>query len=148
MRKTIIIYGICIAALIVVLRILEFKYVVRDIGAELYIGAIALIFTAFGIWAGTRFLKGKEKIVREVEVVTIKEGFEFNEDEYKKLGISQREFDVLEQMAKGMTNQEIADTLFISLNTVKTHSANLYVKLDVKRRTQAVQRAKELSLIP
>lgn len=148
MRKTILIYGASIAALILVLNVLEYKYMIRDIGSDIYIGAIALIFTIFGIWAGTKLIKGKEKIVKEVEVVTIKEGFVFNENEYKKLGISQREFDVLELMAKGMTNQEIADSLFISLNTVKTHSANLYVKLDVKRRTQAVQRAKELSLIP
>lgn len=148
MRKTILIYGASIAALILVLNVLEYKYMIRDIGSDIYIGAIALIFTIFGIWAGTKLINGKEKIVKEVEVVTIKEGFVFNKNEYKKLGISQREFDVLELMAKGMTNQEIADSLFISLNTVKTHSANLYVKMNVKRRTQAVQRAKELSLIP
>lgn len=81
-------------------------------------------------------------------MVTPPSTFTLNENTMQKLGISQREYDVLELMSHGLSNQEIADKLFISLSTVKTHTANLYMKMDVKRRTQAVQRAKELQLIP
>jgi len=74
--------------------------------------------------------------------------FIFNESELQRLGISKRELEVLELISRGLSNQQIADTLFVSLNTIKTHSSNLFLKLDVNRRTQAVQRAKELRLIP
>ena len=110
---------------------------------------VALFFTAVGIWVATKIIQRKtETVIKEVEVVVRAEDFVLNEKEMERLGISPREYDVLELMSDGLSNQEIADKLFISLNTVKTHSTNLYVKLDVKRRTQAVQRAKELQLIP
>jgi len=115
---------------------------------EMYLGAIAILFMVLGIWAGTKIINRKT-IIKEVHVpVMANTGFVVSNAEMKKLGISQREYEVLELMSQGMSNQEIADKLFISLSTVKTHTANLYVKLDVKRRTQAVQRAKELQLIP
>ena len=83
-----------------------------------------------------------------ITITTQSGEFKVNERILLETGISKREHEVLELMAKGLTNQEIADKLFVSLNTVKTHTANLFVKLDAKRRTQAIQRAKELQLIP
>lgn len=148
MRRTIIIYGLLLAGLTALLKLVEYKYFIRDLSLEVYLGIIAIFFTILGIWAGTKIIAGKT-IIKEIQVPVLQTGnFVLNDNHMKKLGISQREYDVLELMSQGFSNQEIGDKLFISLSTVKTHSANLYVKLDVKRRTQAVQRAKELQLIP
>lgn len=121
---------------------------VMDLSLELYIAIIAIFFTVLGVWAGVKIIGRGKTVVKEIQVPVPASTFSLNETEMKKLGISPREYDVLELMSQGLSNQEIADKLFISLSTVKTHSANLYVKLDVKRRTQAVQRAKEMQLIP
>ncbi len=146
MRRTIIIYGFALAALTALLKLIEYKYVIRDLSIEVYISIIAVFFTILGIWGGTKLINRKT-IVKEVPVL-VGGDFVLDEAKMEKLGISPREYEVLELMSQGLSNQEIADKLFISLSTVKTHSANLYLKLDVKRRTQAVQRAKELQLIP
>lgn len=146
MKKTIVIYGLALAALVFLLKFLEYKFFIRSLRLEIYLGLIAIVFTVVGVWAGTRLMNRKKEIVREV--VTVGGDFELNEGRLKETGISTREYEVLELMSQGMSNQEIADNLYVSLNTVKTHASNLYVKLDVKRRTQAVQKAKELQLIP
>ena len=140
--KTIFLYGLSLAALVFFLKFIEYKFLVRDLSLEFYIGIVALFFTGIGVWAGLR-------ITRKKTVVTgVPTNFKLDEEQLKKLGISKREYDVLELMAKGFSNQEIADKLFVSLNTVKTHSSNIFLKLDARRRTQAIQRAKELHLIP
>ncbi len=146
MRKTIIIYGIAMAALIALLKYLEYSYFIRDLSIEFYIGAIAVMFAVLGIWVGMRFTRVKTVVVTE----TIPGGPEFELDpaKLKTLGISPREFEVLQLISEGFSNQEISEKLFISLSTVKTHSANLFMKLDASRRTQAVQKARELRLIP
>ncbi len=147
MRKTILLYGLALAVLIFTLKALEYKYFVRDLSMEVYVGLIAIVFTVIGIWVATKIIRRKtETVIKEVAIPV--NDYVKNEALIEKLGISTREYDVLEQMSLGLSNQEIADKLFISLNTVKTHSSNLYVKLDVKRRTQAVQKAKELNIIP
>lgn len=146
MWRTILIYGLALAGLTILLKLIEYKYLIRNISLEVYLGIIAVFFTILGVWAGTKLIGGKKTIIKKVMVPQAE--FTVNEAEVANTGISPREYEVLELMSKGMSNQEIADTLFISLNTVKTHSTNLYVKLDVKRRTQAVQRAKEMQLIP
>ncbi len=146
MRKTVLIYGMAMAALVTLLKVIEYKFLVKDISMEIYLGVIALFFTILGAWAGSKLI-AKKTIIQQV-VVNGGGEFVLNEQGVKKLGISQREYEVLELMSRGLSNQEIADKLFISLPTVKTHSTNLYMKLDVKRRTQAVQKAKELQLIP
>ena len=147
MRRTIIIYAFALATLTFLVKWIEYKYFARDMQIEAYIGAIALLFTVLGIWVGLKIINRKKVVVQEV-VVAGNDEFTQDEQKLKEIGISNREYEVLELMSKGMSNQEIADTLFISLSTVKTHAAGLYMKLDVKRRTQAVQRAKELRLIP
>lgn len=148
MKKTILVYGLALAGLTILLKMIEYKFMVRDIGMEIYLGIIALFFTIIGVWAGTRIINRKT-IVKEVPVlVEQKADFVQDEAQMKKLGISPREYEVLQLMSEGLSNQEIGEKLFISLPTVKTHTTNLYMKLDVKRRTQAVQRAKEMRLIP
>jgi DNA-binding CsgD family transcriptional regulator len=141
MKRTIILYGLALAILLFLMQWLQFRFMVRDLSLEFYLGVVAVIFTVIGIWAGLRLTRPKTKIVLRTD-------FNFNEAECNRLGISKRELEVLQLMAQGFSNQEIADKLFVSLNTVKTHSSNLFLKLEVKRRTQAIQRSKELMLIP
>jgi len=141
MTRTILLYGFALAALITLLKFLEYRLFVRDLSMEFYIGIIAVMFTILGIWAGFKLTKRKPSNITNPN-------FHFDEARLEGLGISTREYEVLELMAKGLSNQEIADKLFVSLNTVKTHSSNLFLKLEAKRRTQAIQRAKELNLIP
>lgn len=139
MRKTIILYGITLAALTALLKLIEYRYWFSDFSMELSFGVVALLFTGLGVWAGLRLTRRK--------VVLINPDFQLDETELERRGISKREYEVLELMAQGFSNQEIADKLFVSLNTVKTHSSNLFAKLGVKRRTEAVRRAKELRLL-
>ncbi len=144
-RRTAILYGLALAALVLVLKLLQYKYLVRDLSIEFYMGALAVVFTAVGAWAGLKLTKKKTIVVKQPVPL---QPFAFDPTRLEKLGISKREHEVLEGMAAGLSNQEIADRMFVSLNTVKTHSANLFSKLDVKRRTQAIQKGKELLLIP
>ena len=143
MKKTILLYGLALALLVFILKFVEYRFFVRDLSLEFYIGLIAVLFTGVGIWSGIK-LTSKKVIVTTVPA----QPYELNEAELKRLGISKREHEVLELMAQGLSNQEIADKLFVSLNTIKTHTSNLFLKLETKRRTQAVQKAKELRLIP
>lgn len=155
-HKLVILYGISLAALLFLLRWLQLRFIIIDHAFEVYAGAIALIFTALGIWLAMKLTKPKVRtVVIEKEVFIHKEvpvpsktGFSLNEKALHQSGISKREMEVLQLIAQGCSNQEIANQLYVSLNTVKTHSSNLFLKLDVKRRTQAIEKAKRLSLIP
>jgi len=140
MSQTVILYGLALAALITLMKYIEYQFFTKSLSLEFYIGLVALFFTALGIWAGLKITRKEIKLV----------GPEFimNHTELARLEISKRELEVLELMASGLSNQEIADKLFLSLNTVKTHTSNVFLKLSVRRRTQAIQKAKELSLIP
>jgi len=149
-NKGILIYGTSLALLLFLLRWLELRFIIFDHAFEIYIGAIALIFTGLGIWLALKLTRPKVKtIVVEKEVYINNTGdFVLNEKEMASLGLSKRELEVLELMAAGLSNDEIAGRLFVSLNTIKTHTSKLFEKLDVKRRTQAIEKAKRLSLIP
>lgn len=137
MKRPILIYSVAIAAAALLLQWLEYQYTVRRFSTEIYIGLIALFFTGLGVWVGSRLVpsRGAPEFERNLQALS-------------SLGISERELEVLELLAEGCSNQEIADRLFVSLNTVKTHLSHLYDKLDVRRRTQAVQAARALELIP
>lgn len=142
MRKTILLYGSLLAALAIILKLLEYRFFVSDLSLEIYMGVIATLFTILGVWVGSQIIKR-----RKVQMVP-SSTFTLDSKILDDTGISTREYEVLELMAQGLSNQEIADKLFVSLSTIKTHTSNLFSKLDVKRRTQAVQRAKEMNLIP
>ena len=149
-HKHIILYGVCLALLLFLLKWLELRLIIINHAFEVYIGAIAVIFTALGIWLALKLTKPKVRTVIVEKEVYIQHGGEFilNEQELQQLGLSNRELEVLQLMAAGLSNQEIAGRLFVSLNTIKTHSSKLFEKMDVKRRTQAVEKAKRLRIIP
>lgn len=140
MRKTILLYGIALASLTAMLKFFEYRFFMQDFSLEFYLGLVAVLFTGLGIWAGLRLTRKK--------IVVVTPDFERNETELQRLGISKREFEVLELIAQGLSNQEIAEKLFVSRNTIKTHSSNLFMKLEARRRTEAIRRAKELRLLP
>lgn len=140
MKRTVILYGLALATLVFLLKYFEYRFIIRDLSVEFYVGLVALAFTGLGIWVGLRLTRQR--------VVTVGPEFILNQSGLEQIGISKREHEVLALMAQGLSNQEIADKLFVSLNTVKTHSSNLFVKLNASRRTQAIQKAKELRLIP
>lgn len=149
-NKATIIYSISLAFLLFLLKWLELRFIIFDHSFEIYIGSIAVIFTGLGIWLALKLSKPKiETVVVEKEVyVTRNENFILNTSLVSQLELSKRELEILGLLAQGHSNQEIAAKLFVSLSTVKTHIQNLFEKLDVKRRIQAVEKAKRLNLIP
>jgi DNA-binding CsgD family transcriptional regulator len=136
MMRSVVIYGSSIAVAAFLLRWLEYRHAVRMFSTELYVVLVALLFTAIGIWIGHRLTRP-----------TGRAPFSRNEKALQSLGISEREYEVLCLLAAGHTNREIADRLFVSPNTVKTHLTHLYEKLGVSRRTQAIHKCKALRLI-
>ena len=149
-HKTTIVYSISLAFLLILLRWLELRFIIFHHSFEIYIGFIAVIFTALGIWLALKLSKPKVKtVVVEKEVyVNRNDNFIQNTSLISQLELSKREMEILSLLAEGYSNQEIAGKLFVSLSTVKTHNQNLFEKLDVKRRIQAVEKAKKLQLIP
>lgn len=143
-----ILYGISLAFLLFFLKWIELRFIIINHTLEIYVGLIALLFTGLGIWLALKLTKPKvETQIVEKEITTKNADFIINEEVMNELGISKRELEVLQLMADGLSNQEIAERLFVSLNTIKTHSSKVFEKMDVKRRTQAVEKAKRLSLI-
>ena len=158
MKKTVLLYGLLGGVLIAVLKLVEYRFLVIEHSLEIYGGIIALIFAALGIWLGLKLTRPRETVItREVPVrvevpvpihVPVTSPFQRNDSRVEQLGITPRELDILEAIAAGLSNREIGERLFVSENTVKTHTARLFDKLSARRRTQAVQRAKEEGLIP
>lgn len=133
-----------------VLRWFEFRFLILEYQFEIYVGLIAMFFLLFGIWLANKITKPKVKTIiveKEIRIISAAD-FVLNETELELRRISKRELEVLTLMAEGLSNNEIAEKLFVSLNTVKTHSARLFEKLEVKRRTQAIETAKKLQLLP
>lgn len=151
--KQIFLYAALLVGILIVLQLLQYKLVFINHSYELYILSIAVVFTGLGIWLALKLIKPKT----EIQTVVVEKHvylqqlsaaeLEAIEKEKQKLGLSSREMEVLQLMADGLSNQEIAERLFLSLPTVKTHSSKLFEKLDVKRRTQAVEKARQLKLI-
>lgn len=137
MIKTILIYGLALAAGVVLLQALEFQFLARTHSLEVYVGLLAVGFMALGVWVGARLFRRGPAPAE----------FETNVKAQHALGISERELEVLELLAAGRSNKEIAGQLNLSPNTVKTHVARLYEKLDVGRRTEAILKARELGMI-
>ena len=147
--KFILLYGSGLALLLLLLRWLELFVLYSPQSQDIYIGVIALLFTGLGIWLAIKLAKPKtETIIIEKPIyVSFNNDFTPNEAEIENLSISKRELEVLQLIAEGLSNKEIAEKLFVSLNTVKTHSSKVFEKLDVKRRTQAVEKAKKSGII-
>ncbi|QEM07560.1 DNA-binding response regulator [Mucilaginibacter rubeus] len=147
-NKHTILYAVALALLLFLLKWLELKLIIVDNAYEIYMGAIAVFFTVLGIWLALKLTKPKTVVVEKQVYVNNGPEFIINQTEVEKLGLSKRELDVLQLMAEGLSNQEISERLFVSLNTIKTHSAKVFEKMEVKRRTQAVEMGKRLSIIP
>jgi DNA-binding CsgD family transcriptional regulator len=145
-RKTILVYGLLGGALIAVLKLIEYRFLVVEHSLEIYGGLVAAVFAGLGIWLGLKLTRVKE-VVREVVVVRGAEPFVVDDARLAALGITPREYEILTLIAAGLSTREIAEKLFVSENTVKTHSSRLLDKLNARRRTQAVQIAKESGLI-
>ena len=143
-RRDILLYGLCGGVLITVLKVTEYRFLVIEHSLEIYGGLIAALFAGLGIWLGLTLTRKKVQIVRPVAT----EPFTPNEQRLAELTITRRELEILGLIAAGLSNREIAQRLFVSENTVKTHSSRLFDKLGAKRRTQAVQLGKEARLIP
>ncbi len=147
MKRHVILYGLIGGVLISVLKWTEYRFMVIDHSIEIYGGLTAATFAVLGIWLGLKLTRRQQAVlVREVPIP----GSPFVPDERKRedLNITRRELEILELIAQGMSNREIAEKLFVSENTVKTHSSRIFDKLGAKRRTQAVQLGKELGLLP
>jgi DNA-binding CsgD family transcriptional regulator len=154
MKRHVVIFGLVGGLLIATLQYTEYRFVVIEHSVELYSALVAILFAAFGIWLGLRITRSRETIretvvVREVLVpAEALAPFAPNTARQQTLGITARELEILTLVARGMSNREIAASLFVSENTVKTHCARAFDKLGAARRTQAVQRGKELGLLP
>jgi two-component system, NarL family, response regulator LiaR len=158
MKRHVLIFGVVGGLLIVALQYTEYRFVVIEHSVELYGMLVACLFSAFGIWLGLRITR-KRETVRETVVVreavapvpaagSAGEPFAPNTTQQQSLGITTREMEILTLVARGLSNREIATELFVSENTVKTHCSRAFDKLGAARRTQAVQRGKELGLLP
>lgn len=144
--KLLLLYGVGIAFLLLFVKYLDYGLFVRAVPFEIYVGVIALMFTVLGIWMGLKLTTPK---IKTVEIPSQRSSqFVLNKNLQSAKGISDREYEVLTLIASGHSNKEIAEELYISLSTVKTHTSHLFDKLDAKRRTQVIQKAKEAGLLP
>ena len=156
MKRHVLIFGLVGGLLIATLQYTEYRFVIIEHSVEIYIAIVAILFAIFGIWLGLRIARRREPsreavVVREVRVAadaTALEPFTPNTANQQTLGITARELEILTLIARGLSNREIATQLFVSENTVKTHCGRAFEKLGAARRTQAVQRCKELGLLP
>jgi len=151
-KKIILIYGLLGGVLIAGLKLVEYRFLVIEHSVEIYGGVVAALFAGLGIWLGLKLTR-ETVVVREVSVpvevpVRVAGPFVPDAECARRLGITPREMEILEAIAAGLSTREIAARLFVSENTVKTHSSRLFDKLNARRRTQAVQIAKDAGLIP
>lgn len=148
-NREIIIYGLMASVLVLILKWLQWKFLIVGNSLEIYIGLISVFFTVFGVWLATRWVKSNvQKVVVEKEIyVPRPEEFAINETQLEKFKLSDREYEVLQLLAKGYSNAEIADELFLSISTIKTHVSSLLEKMDVKSRTHAVTKAQKLRIV-
>ncbi len=148
MTKTVVAYGAVAGLLVVGLKLIEYRFLVVEHSLEMYGAVVAVVFAGVGIRLGLMLTRTREVVVtREIPIPTTGP-FVRNDAQVQALGLTPREIEILEQIASGKSTREIAAALFVSENTVKTHASRVYDKLNVRRRTQAVDVAKKCGLIP
>lgn len=148
MKRTVLLYGVLGGVLIAALKLLEYRFLVVEHSLEIYGGIVALLFSSIGIWLGLRLTRARETVVVREVPVRVAGPFIRDTARQEALGITARELEILELIAAGLSTREIAGRLYVSENTVKTHAGRLFTKLSARRRTQAVQLAKDAGLIP
>lgn len=136
MKKTVLTFGLLILSLLLLFQISKYSFVSGDLNIEIVIAIVAVVFFIIGIYLNKRSLHQERPPAGEID-----------HDRIKSLGLSKREYEVLQEISLGLSNKEIADKLFLSESTIKTHVSNILVKLNAKRRTQAIQKAKEMQII-
>ncbi len=146
--RDILLYGVCGGLLIVVLKLTEYRFLVVEHSVEIYGALVAALFAGLGIWLGQTLTRKKPAVIMKEVPVPTAGPFAADERRVRQLGITPRELEILGLISTGLSNREIARRLFVSENTVKTHSSRLFDKLGAKRRTQAVQIGKTARLIP
>jgi DNA-binding CsgD family transcriptional regulator len=148
MKRHVLIYGLVGGVLIALLKWSEYRFLVVEHSLEIYGGLVAATFAAVGIWLGLKLTRRTETVVIKEVPVPAGGPFELNAGKLEELSITPRELEILQLIASGLSNREIAGKLFVSENTVKTHPSRLFDKLGAKRRTQAAQLGKAHGLIP
>ena len=148
MRKHVLLYGLLLGVLIAALQLIEYRWLVVEHSVEIYGGLVAAVFATVGIWLGLRLTRRTETVVVREVMVPAPVNFVRDQSKLESLGITPRELEILQLIAAGLSNKEIAARVYVSENTVKTHSSRVFDKLGARRRTQAVQLGKELRLIP
>lgn len=139
--KTVTTYGVILACVVFLLNYIRFRHMLLDLSMEIYLSIVGALFLVMGLWLGGK-LMNRNKTYSPARVA-----FDTNEGEVSSLGLSNRELDVLTLVAKGLSNQEIAEELFISISTVKTHASNIYSKLGTKNRAGAILVAQNRGLV-
>lgn len=149
-NRHIFLFGLSLAVLLLIFKWLQLRFIIINYAFETYVLGMAVLFTSLGGWLAVKLVKPKVKTVVVEKAVFIEKEPDaaLNEKEIEKLNLSKREIEILQLMAEGLTNNEIAARLFLSLNTIKTHSSRIFEKMDVERRTQAISKAKKLNIIP
>lgn len=147
--KHILWYGSLLSVLIFSLKWMQWKFLITDNAIEIYIGWIAVFFTVLGIWIAMQLIKPKTKtvIVEKAVYLPHQHHTMIDENELIKLNLTNREYEVLKLLVQGLSNAGIAENLFLSLSTIKTHVSNLYLKMEVKNRVQALEKATRLKII-
>ncbi len=145
--RHLLIYGFILGLLIISLRLLRWKYVIADQSLEIYIGIVALFFMGLGVWVAMQWFSPQSKTAEETESIPGQEPFSIDEKALERLQLTEREQEVLGLIVKGYSNLEIAKALHLSVSTIKTHVSNLYSKLEVKRRGQAIGKARKLRIV-
>ena len=148
MRRHVLLYGLLGGVLIAGLKLIEYRWLVVEYSVEIYGGLVAAVFAGVGIWLGLKMTRRTDTVVVREVMVTAPVNFERDQQKLESLGITPRELEILALIAEGLSNKEIAERVFVSENTVKTHLSRVFDKLGARRRTQAVQLGKELRLIP
>jgi DNA-binding CsgD family transcriptional regulator len=145
--RDILLFGLCGGVLITLLKLTEYRFLIVEHSLEIYGGLVAALFSGLGIWLGLTLTRKKTQVVVD-QTAPNSAPFTADAQRITELGITPRELEILGLIAAGLSTREIAERLFVSENTVKTHSSRLFDKLGARRRTHAVQLGKEARLIP
>jgi DNA-binding CsgD family transcriptional regulator len=148
MKRQVLILGLLGGILITILKWTEYRFLVIEHSIEIYGGLTAATFAVLGIWLGLKLSGTSQKVVVKAPALPPEDPFALDPKKREDLSITRRELEILELIAQGLSNREIAAKLYVSENTVKTHASHVFDKLGAKRRTQAVQLAKEFGLLP
>lgn len=147
MKQVVLGFGLLILAVLVLFQLAKFSRFRWDFDWEIWVSAFCILFLLIGIFLSRKLFAPKPRIIEKEIIIDNSAPFVLDEKRLEKLGLSKRELEILGLINDGLSNQQIADKLFVSENTIKKHVSNLFFKLDVQRRTEAIKKAKDLKII-